>query len=578
MPVSGIEPQCAEFVVEQGERLFGKRLTLMSLWQEISNNFYVERADFTVERVIGITYAENLMTSYPLVARRDLGNAFGAMLRPTQTEWFDTTISREDRLDDDGRVWLAYAKAVMRRAMYDRGANFARATKEADHDYAAFGQAVIQTSLNRKHDALLFRNWHLRDVAWAENAECMVDTVHRRWKPYARDAAKQFPRTAGETLKRMAEKDPYQEVELRHVVMPSEDFAEIPGMRARKTNQPFVSLYLDATNNDILEYTGGPTLGYVIPRWLTVSGSQYAYSPATVAALPDSRLLQAITLTLLEAGERFTNPPMLATQNAIRSDVQLFAGGITWVDAKYDERLGEVLRPLTQDRGGMPLGSEMRDQIKATLKECFYLDALEPLPEAGENPEMTAFEVGQRVQKYIRQAMPLFEPMEIDYNGALCEETFGLLLRNGAFGRMPMPRSLAGQAVQFKFISPLSETLEAQKGQKLAQAKQMLALVADIAPEETKRLNARVALKDALLGNATPPAWLQPDSYMKLVDQHMAQQQQMQQTGQVLAGLQQSANIAQTLGQVPGVAEAMGGQGGGSPAPAPAAAPTRMAA
>jgi hypothetical protein len=28
----------------------------------------------------------------------------------------------------------------------------------------------------------------------------------------------------------------------------------------------------------------------------------------------------------------------------------IFDGGITWVDAGYDERLGEMLRPLNQDR------------------------------------------------------------------------------------------------------------------------------------------------------------------------------------------------------------------------------------
>jgi hypothetical protein len=53
------------------------------------------------------------------------------------------------------------------------------------------------------------------------------------------------------------------------------------------------------------------SLIYVIPRWQTVSGSQYAYSPATVAALPDARLIQAMTLTFFEAGEKATNPPMV---------------------------------------------------------------------------------------------------------------------------------------------------------------------------------------------------------------------------------------------------------------------------
>ena len=49
-----------------------------------------------------------------------------------------------------------------------------------------------------------------------------------------------------------------------------------------------------------------------------------------MAALPDARLLQAMTYTLLEAGEKTTNPPMVVTKGAVRSDVSIFAGGLTW--------------------------------------------------------------------------------------------------------------------------------------------------------------------------------------------------------------------------------------------------------
>jgi hypothetical protein len=47
---------------------------------------------------------------------------------------------------------------------------------------------------------------------------------------------------------------------------------------------------------------------------------------------------------------------------------------------------------------------------------------------------MTAFQAGQIVQEYIRGALPLFEPMEQERNGGMCEETFEVLYNNGAFG------------------------------------------------------------------------------------------------------------------------------------------------
>jgi hypothetical protein len=586
----------ASELIEQGDKLFDKRATLLSLWQEIAEHFYVERADFTVERTIGTTFAEKLMTSYPLIARRDLGNAFSAMLRPTAKEWFRTTITREERLDDTGRRWLAYANGVQRRAMYDRGTQFHRATKEADHDFAAFGQCVLSCELNRKGDALLYRCWHLRDVAWAEDADGKVATIHRKWKPYARDVAQLFPKTVSQRLKELADKSPYEEVELRHVMMPTEDWSNGIGEGGKKIRQPFVSIYLEGDGNAVLEETGSWNVRYIIPRWQTVSGSQYAYSPATVAALPDARLIQAVTMTLLEAGERFSNPPMIAVQEAIRSDVQVFAGGITWVDAEYDERLGEVLRPLTQDKAGMPLGRDLRNDVQAMIKEAFFLNKIS-LPQVGDNPEMTAFEVGQRVQDYIRNALPLFEPMEVEYNGALCDLTFDNLLRGGAFGPFDsIPRSLRGQEIQFRFESPLSDAIDAQKGQKLVQAKQLLAQVAELDPAAAQILDAKVALRDALIGAGVEPKWLRsPQEIHALAAQHAQQTQ----AAQLLDGLQKGAGLAKTVGEAqqalgtgapggPGAGTGLGGPlgpvpfgaaspGPASPPPGPGAAPPGIA-
>ena len=230
-----------------------------------------------------------------------------------------------------------------------------------------------------------------------------------------------------------------------------------------------------------------------------------------MAALPDARLIQAMTLTLLEAGERFTNPPMIAVQQAIRSDVQLYAGGITWVDAEYDERLGEVLRPLTQDKSGMPLGRDLRNDVKAALAEAFFLNKLN-LPMGTDDKEMTAFETGQRVQEYIRQTLPLFEPVETDYNGGLCEVTFDLLLRAGAFGAyQDIPPSIRGQQVQFHFVSPLSEAIDAQKAGKLGIANQIISGLTPYDPSAPQMLDLHTAERDALLASGVPASWLRSE-------------------------------------------------------------------
>ncbi len=545
----------AKEIIQQGDNLFSKRMSFMSLLQEIADNFYPERANFTVQRFDGQDFAANLTTSYPILTRRELGSLVTTMLRPNDQDWFQMSVANDDRLDNVGRSWLERASKAQRRAMYDRQSCFVRATKEGDNDFVTFGQCVISVEMARSRKHLMYRCWHLRDVAWCENDEGKIDTIHRKWKPTARDMARQFG--VDNLHDRVKEalssgKDPYQTFNVRHVVVPSDYYQD-----GKKWNTPYVSVYIDVDNEHIIEEAGSWTKIYVIPRWQTVSGSQYAYSPATVAALPDARLIQAISLVLLEAGEKAVNPPLIAQEDVVRGDVALLSGGITWVSSEYDERRGASVRPMNLDYSGLPFGMEMRQDVKGMIMEAFYLNKIN-LPPISR--EMTAFEVGQRVSEYVRNALPLFEPMEIDYNGALCEDTFEILFRAGTFGSVfDMPQSLRGQDYMFQFESPLRKTVDKQKAQLFLNSKAMLAEAVSLDPTCGAILKAKEALRDVLGGIGTPSSWLASEAEMeesaKAASEQQGQQQLLNTLAQGGAAAEQVGKAGQALQGMQGMIE-----------------------
>ena len=528
-------------LLDESGQLFGKRSSLLSLWQEIADHFYPERADFTYTRSLGSEFADHLMTSYPPLVRRDLGNAISAMLRPKGKEWSHIRAVEEDRENNEAKRWLDWATETQRRAQYDIASQFVRATKEGDHDFVTFGQAVISVELNRARDGLLYRGWHLRDVAWRENAELKIDTVHRKWKPAAQMLADLF-RTEGALHPKVQEclrsggKKRFTEFNCRHIVMPADQYKD------GEFRTPWVSIHLDADNQHIMEEIGLNHFMYVIPRWQTHSESQYAYSPATVIGLPDARLLQAMARVLLEAGEKATNPPMVATEEVVRSDVALYAGGLTWVDAEYDERLGQALRPITQNTNGIPLGLDMLADMRAQLAEAFYINKL-GLPPM--ERETTAFEIGQRVQEWVRSAMPLFEPMESEYNGALQNATFDLLMSNGGFGSsQDIPDSLSGSNVEFRFESPLHASIEQAKGNEFIQARGLLEQAASIDPAAAVHFDVHTAFRDALASIGTDPDWIRGEENAARM---IAEQQQQQQAAQMAQAAQQMASMQSAM-------------------------------
>jgi len=184
----------------------------------------------------------------------------------------------------------------------------------------------------------------------------------------------------------------------------------------------------------------------------------------------------------------------------------------------------------------------MNADVRAMIREAFYLNKL-AMPQQG--PEMTAYEVGQRVQEYIRNAMPIFEPMEAEYNAGICEDAFELLWRNGAFGDpRNWPRELLDSEIEFRFESPLHDAIEQQKGHKLVEVKAMLADAAAIAPEAIGLIDFQKALRDAMEGIRVPAEWMRSEDEMKKL---IAAQEQAAAAQQMLASMEQASNISKNL-------------------------------
>ncbi len=535
-------------IVEQGDRLFAKRTSIVSRWQDIAEQFYPERADFTTKNDLGEDFAGHLMSGFPAMCRRDLANQIGAMLRPRGQTWFKP-ITTHDWINEDqaAKQWLDYAARVMRVAIYDTQSGFVRATREGDHDFATFGQAVLQVEPNRDLSGLLYRCWHLRDVAWCENAHLQIDKIHRKQKLSARDLIRLF-KGKGEISQAVytaAEKDPYKEFNVQHVVMPADDYDMEGGKRKR---MPFVSLYVDMDNETILEEVPAKRTGYVIPRWQTVSGSQYAHSPATVIAIPDARMLQRMTLTLLEAGEKIVDPPMVAVGEHVQGGINTWAGGVTYVGADYDERTGEVLRPMSTDAKGLQWGTDREMRIQEMITRAFYLNQIH-LPDV--SGEMTAYETQKRVEEYIRNALPLFEPMEVEYNGGICDTTFEMLLELGAFGNLydEMPEILQGQDIRFSFESPLQAAQSRANSAAFQQTAQVLATAAQLDPNIHYVVDLDKATRDAIEGTGAPADWLVPkDKADASKQQASAAQAQQAQDAELMGQLGAGAEIAGKAG------------------------------
>jgi len=486
--------------IKLANEMFQRQDRVLSLWQTLADNFYPERADFRYgKNLAGSEIADATVDSAPIISRRDLGNSFHAMLR--DGEWFNIAAGSSTEPDRDGLGWLEWATKVQRKVMNERGSNFERAVKIGDHDFATFGNAVLSLEPNKQFNGIVYRAWHLRDCAWDEDEAGQVETIARKWQPTLHVLVRYFGEEAlPPALKQKYQREPFSTVKVYHIVMPSELTHDDKYIDRYK----FVSTFIMEEGNTVLEEKGINYSYYIVPRFQTIAGSPYAFSPATITALPDARTLQSMTYTLLEAAERYARPPMVATQKVVTGVVDLRPNGITWLDNEYDERTGAGLRSLDQNKGGYPIGASERGRIYETIERAFYLNTLS-LPLDG---EMTAYEVQERMKQYRRTNLPLFAPMEKDYNGQLCEATFDLLMMMGQLGSpQDIPESLGGD-VEFKYVSPLSSNEEEEKLNQFSQIRQELREAADLDAGIMDNFDFDEAIRDAIGGMDAPVNWV----------------------------------------------------------------------
>ena len=533
--------QRAKDIVKIGDKLFDSKRQLDGLWQEIALNFYPERADFTDQRNVGEEFSDHLFSSYPVLARRELGNMLAASLRPRSQKWFSVHVDDED-LDerDDVRGFLEHISKIQWRAMYDDDAGLVDSTSKADHDFATFGNAVLKVGPNLNADGLLFQNFHLRDNAWSMNAQGKVDCNHRNWEPTARQLVQHFGDKVSKNVKEAFKKDPEKTFRCRHVVLPTRmyDYKDKFGKKF-----PYASLYVECESETVLEEVGSNYFCYVIPRWHTVAGSQYGTSMATAVCLPDGRTLQIVTRTIREAGEKYVDPPMIVVSDAIRGDIALYAGGVTSADVEYDERLGEVLRPVSQDKSGFPIGAEIAAALRQDIREAFFLDKIQ-LPETGK--DMTAFEVRRRIEEHIRAASPIFEPIESQYSSPLCETTFQVLKDYRAFPFDEMPEELEGRETNFSFRSPLADFADQRDAEVYIDGvTRILIPAAQIDPAQLENADLTESTRGALRAIGWKAKWLKP---VEMVKQRQMENQKAAAMAKGMQALGAGAEIAETGG------------------------------
>jgi hypothetical protein len=515
------------------DKLKSQRQNWEAHWQEVADYMMPRKADVTKTRSKGDKRTELIFDSSPLQALELLAASLHGMLTNPSTPWFTLRFKEEDMDgEDEAKEWLESATDVMY-AAFNRS-NFQQEIFELYHDLITFGTAAMFIDEDEE-DLLKFSTRHINEMYIAENDKGKIDTIFRKFKLSARSAYQKFGDKASANILMKNQKDPYEEVEILHVVYPRSDFNP---KKQDKSNMPYASVYMDYASGDELSVSGYKEFPFVVPRYLKASHEIYGRSPA-MTALPDVKMLNEMSKTTIKAAQKQVDPPLLVPDDGFILPVRTVPGGLNFYRAGTRDRI----EPLNIGANN-PLGLNMEEQRRNAIRDVFYVNQL--MMQQG--PQMTATEVIQRNEEKMRLLGPVLGRLQSELLKPLIDRAFNILLRKNQF--RPAPDFLAGKDIEIEYVSPLAKAQKSTELQSIMRAIEIMGSLSNVAPV-FDHINMDKLVRHLADIVGVPQKILKPQSQLN------AERQQKEQQQQQMMQMQQLQQVAQAGGQIAPLAKAL---------------------
>ncbi len=520
-------------------------------WDDLARVHLPRRLGFASQTIEGDKRTEELYDGTPMQAARGLANAYGGLIRPIGIDWFHLKFSDKADADNEAAVaWLDNFEKLLREAFENPRSRFAQATREADLDLVVFGTAILFTGIGETGDHLTFEAIHLKDGYPVFDARGNVVGMYRWKNPTLRQAEIEFglENLSPASQKLILERKYEDRVEILHAVVRREE--GFKGAAFAK-GMPLASLWIEVEAEWTIKESGFQDIPFIVPRFDTSSGEEYGRSPAMIA-LPDSNTLQAMGETLLIAGNRAADPTILAPSDSFIDAPNMWPGGMAYYEADAVRDLGaNPIRSL--DIGAnMPLTLQMQQDMRLQVFAAFMRNVLN-LPVSG--PDMTAFEVAERKEEFIREIGPIFAAAKSDYNQPLVEIPARNLLRTpGAVP--PPPEGILSGGLRIEFEDPISRLRkQIDAAAASAWADRQLARAA-VVPSAADVVNLDEVARFEAEAENLPDRVVQSTDTVRRTreDRQQAEQQQSE-----IDTAQQIAEVGATAGKIPGIEQATGG-------------------
>ena len=442
--------------------------------QEIAEVISPRKLDFVGMRTAGEKRMNRVYDPTGIHANEMLAAGLHGMATNPSTKWFSLRMvgkfveNAEGEMADineqiEVQEYLAHVEEIMWQRLYQPGTNFTTALHECYLDLGAFGNCILFVG-QKANGGLMFEARSLAECVFAENAEGRIDTVFRCTEYTVRQMLQMQVSDGWKVSDKVKEKyqnEQYDEkIKVIHAVYPR---GERDYGKKNAVNMPWASCYFEHEECHELEMSGFPEFPYLVSRWSKYASEVYGRGPG-MTALPDVKMLQAMTLTKIKLVQKAADPPMWLKDDGVVGQTRTIPGGINYWRGNPNE--GVMLQPVSLQ--GIQAISEDIKGIREQILRTFFADIMRMTDRA----DMTATEVVHRTAEQMRLFGPLIGRLESEFLGPLVERTFGILMRMGLIP--PAPESIQDEEFTVEYVSPIATAQKQQSANGIIQVMQLI--------------------------------------------------------------------------------------------------------
>lgn len=518
-------------------------------WQDLAQYFMPSQSAINTQKQPGTVsgWTDRIYDSTAIHAAQVLSSGQRNWLTPSNEPWFawepPEFLSAPDREEekDEAAQWLANASEVGQREL--ARSNFYGMVNIDYDQVGVFGTGMMFGEQGKK-TALNFRQFKPWFLTIEEDDEGIVDSVHREFELTTRQAVQQFGVDAvGEQI-RKAYSDAKQlskKWKFLHACFPRQDSNRLKG-RMDGANKPIASVYIAMEDKVCVEVSGYDEMPYLCSRFKSWGAPTYwGYSPAYLC-LPDARQLNYVSqyrdaLDELKAYPRFIFP------DSSEGDVDLRAGGATIVNA--DDMIRGAVPKEWMTQGDDKSSQDNMQRKMDAINRAFYVNMFTMLEQLADK-KMTAYEIAQRLGEKLEQFTPVFDRRVTEFLNPLLNRVFGLLYRQGKFGKPPASLMVPvdggrGRALAMPVVaitSRISLALKALQNQAIVNTLSVIQPMAAQDPSVLDNLDTDKLVRSLARNYGMSPEMIRPTKDVKSIRD--ARQQ--------AAAAQQAADLAQKIG------------------------------